>query len=328
MARVLVTGGSGFIGTNFIEWLLEHDHTVLNLDIKPPQNEDHKNLYQEVDVLDREKVIGAFTEFQPTHVVHLAARCDLNEKQNIEGYKANTEGTQNIVDALVATPCVERTVFASTRLVCPTGYHPQHDQDYCANTLYGESKVIGEKIVREVEGIPGTWCIIRPTSIWGPWYGTDYIRFFIAVAKGWYFHPGKIDPPKLFGFVGNVSFQINQLLFESSEEEVHGKVFYLADYYPMAIRRWAETIADNLGGKKIVTVPGPVMRVAAWTGDVLHAVGLRKFPMSSFRLKNMWTNTTGVPIEPIEKLTGNLPFTMEDGVKKTIAWLRKNSLVD
>ena len=327
MARILVTGGSGFIGTNLLEWLLEARHTVLNLDIKPPQNPEHGDFYRHVDILDRQPLTEAFAQFAPTHVVHLAARCDLNEKQNIEGYRANTEGTRNVIDAISTTPSIERSIFASTRLVCPTGYHPKSDQDYCANTLYGESKVIGEKMVRDAQGLPGAWCIIRPTSIWGPWYGTDYTRFFVAVAKGWYFHPGKVDPPKLFGFVKNVAFQIDTLLF-AAEKEVHGKVFYLADYYPMAIRRWAETIAHTLGGRKIRTIPGPIMRIAAWTGDLLHAAGLRRFPMSSFRLRNVWTDTTGVPLEPIERVTGNLPYSMKDGVETTVDWLVAQQLVD
>lgn len=328
MAKVLVTGGSGFIGTNLIEWLLEAAHDVLNLDVKPPQNQEHASLYQQGDVLDRDGVTNAFATFSPTHVVHLAARCDLDEKQSVDGYRANTEGTQNVVDAISAARSVERSVFASTRLVCPTGYHPQNDQDYCPNTFYGESKVIGEKVVRQADDLPGAWCIIRPTSIWGPWYGTDYTRFFTAVANGWYFHPGRIDPPKLFGYVKNVACQIDCLLFRASTDAVHGKVFYLADYYPMAIRRWAETIAAALGGRRIRTIPGPVMRTAAWTGDLLHAVGLRRFPMSSFRLKNMWTDTTGVPIHPIEQLTGALPFDLQQGVEETVAWLRKEGLVE
>jgi hypothetical protein len=147
------------------------------------------------------------------------------------------------------------------------------------------------------------------------------------VDKGWYFHPGTIDPPKVFGFVGNVAFQIEKLLFSAADEAIHGRVFYLADYYPMAIRAWAETIARTCGKRKIRTIPGPVMRVAAWTGDCLHALGWWRFPMSSFRLRNMWTDTTGVPLEPIKRLTGELPYTMQDGVETTVAWLRARQLV-
>jgi nucleoside-diphosphate-sugar epimerase len=188
--------------------------------------------------------------------------------------------------------------------------------------------VVSEKIVRQAQGLSGRWCIIRPTSIWGPWYGTDYTRFFIAVAKGWYFHPGRIDPPKLFGFVRNVAFQIDKLLFSVSDEEFDGRVYYLADDYPMAIRDWANTIAQTLGRRKISTIPGPIIRVVAWVGDLLHALGYRKFPMTSFRLHNMWTDTTGVPIKPIREITGELPYSMKDGVEATVDWLKDQQRVD
>jgi nucleoside-diphosphate-sugar epimerase len=148
------------------------------------------------------------------------------------------------------------------------------------------------------------------------------------VAKGWYFHPGSIDPPKLFGFVKNVAYQIDKLLFSASDEEFDGRVYYLADYYPMTISQWAETIAQTLGGRKIRTIPGPIMRGAAWTGDLLHALGWRRFPMTSFRLRNMWCDTTGVPIEPIQKVTGELPYSMQEGVKATIDWLRDQRQID
>ena len=322
MARILVTGGSGFIGTNLLEWLIDAGHNVLNIDIKPPQNRQQTDVYLRGDVLDASGLQKAFRDFTPTHVVHLAARCDLNEKRSVEGYRANIAGTQHVADVIAESPNIERSVFASTRLVCPTGYQPTGDEDYCPNTFYGESKVIGEKIIRDHRRLPGTWCIIRPTSIWGPWYGTDYTHFFVAVAKGRYFHPGRNDPPKLFGYVKNVAFQIDKLLFTTPDSEVHGKVFYLADYDPMTIRIWANTIAAALGGRHIRTIPAPIIRAAALTGDVLKMCGWKKVPMSSFRLKNMWTDTTGVPIEPIKTITGDLPYRLEDGVQQTISWLR------
>ena len=48
--------------------------------------------------------------------------------------------------------------------------------------LYGESKVIGEKLVQESE-INCDWVIVRPTSIWGPWFEHSS-DFFKVIDRG------------------------------------------------------------------------------------------------------------------------------------------------
>jgi nucleoside-diphosphate-sugar epimerase len=53
MARVLVTGGSGFIGTNIVEHYRSSGHEVTSLDVLPPQHPQHGTLWGKVDLLDR-----------------------------------------------------------------------------------------------------------------------------------------------------------------------------------------------------------------------------------------------------------------------------------
>ena len=51
--RILVTGGSGFIGTNYIELLLNSGKAeFLNLDNQLPRNGAHKSFWQECDLVD------------------------------------------------------------------------------------------------------------------------------------------------------------------------------------------------------------------------------------------------------------------------------------
>jgi hypothetical protein len=47
--------------------------------------------------------------------------------------------------------------------------------------------------------------------------------------------------------------------------------------------------------------------------------------MTSFRLENMKMDTTGLPLDNIKEITGNLPYTMENGVAETIGWLKKSN---
>jgi len=72
-------------------------------------------------------------------------------------------------------------------------------------------------------------------------------------------------------------------------------------------------------------MPEPLVRLLAWAGDAMKLCGVKEPPLSSFRLRNMRADTTRIPIEPTERLTGPLPFSMEQGVEGTIAWLKTHN---
>ena len=165
---VLVTGGSGFIGTHLVRQLLRQNRRVLNVDIRPPMAREYRSFWNQIDILDAASLLNAFEESQPALVVHLAARTDLDETRRIEGYAANIEGVRNVVDAVACTSSVRRTIFASSMAVCKVGYVPADDRDYNPLTLYGESKVQTERTVRAADGGGAEWCIVRPTTVWGP----------------------------------------------------------------------------------------------------------------------------------------------------------------
>ena len=182
--RFIVTGGSGFIGTNLIDRLSAQGCSILNIDINPPRNQDQMKFWQRIDICNFEMLKRSVENFNPNVIYHLAARTDLYGN-TIDDYLANTEGVKNIVDLVSSLKSLTIVVFASSRLVCEIGYQPKGDQDYLPNTIYGESKVIGEKIVRQNSyKIPCSWVIVRPTSIWGPWFSTPYKDLSIVCPKG------------------------------------------------------------------------------------------------------------------------------------------------
>jgi nucleoside-diphosphate-sugar epimerase len=325
MKRVFVTGGSGFIGTNLISLLREAGYAVANADIEPPRNSAQKEFHQPVDILDAAALKNALAEFAPTHVVHLAARTDLDGKTP-DAYRVNTDGTRNLIQAIVAAPSVTRTIFTSTKLVCKPGHVPRDERDICPNTAYGQSKAEMERLIRSSEELTSSWCIARPSSIWGPWYSVPYHRFILSVVRGRYVHPDRCDPPKSFGYVENYAFQTLKLL-EAPAEAVRGKVFYLSDYDEFTIRAWADAVAAATSKKRIRTIPSWIMRLMALVGDVCKLAGWKTVPMSSFRLRNMWADTTGIPLDDTRALTGPLPYTMSDGVRRTVEWMRNEGLI-
>ena len=144
MMRMLVTGGSGFIGTNFIDQLVDEGIPLINLDINPPKKKTHQPYWQECDILDFDLTRKAFERFQPTHIVHLAARTDTLSNE-IEDYKVNTQGTTNILDCVKAIPTSQRLIVTSSQFAFAPPGSPRSDEDYNPIGAYGLSKVLSEK---------------------------------------------------------------------------------------------------------------------------------------------------------------------------------------
>ena len=319
--RVLVTGGSGFIGTNVVDKYLEEGWVVLNVDIAPPKRPSQLEDWRQVDILNPTDLREAFTSFRPDLVVHLAAKTVLNERTDLAHYSANIAGVQNVIDAVQAAGSVERTFFASSRLVSRLGYVPRDDVDYQPSTLYGLSKVRGEQLVRAAPAALGTWIILRPTGIWGPWFGVPYRDFFRTIERGRYVHPAGRDARKSYGYVENTVYQLQGLAARPSSD-VHGRTFLLADYPPLSVRSWATLIQEALGTRGIPSVPVPVLKAVALSGDALERLGLKHPPLTSFRLNNLISDMV-YDTTSLEEVVGPLPFTAEQGVERTVAWLRQ-----
>jgi GlcNAc-P-P-Und epimerase len=317
-ARVLVTGGSGFIGTNLVDALRRDGADVLNLDVKPPQHPEHEVLWQECDVRDLSSTAAAFRAFQPDVVHHLAARTDLHGR-TLRDYDSNVRGVESVIEAVRATPSVRRALFASSRMVCRTGYQPSAEDDYCPPNAYGESKVAGERLVRQA-GLECEWLIPRPTSIWGPWFDIPYKDFFTAVDRGRFVHVRGHRVRKSFGYVGNTVHQLRRLA-ECEPAEVQGATLYMGDYPPVCVDEMAELMRGELGAPRIRTVPLAVLKPVALGGDLLKAVGWKEPPLTRFRLDNLLTQMV-LDLSHLESVVGPLPYTVEQGVVETVGWLR------
>ena len=318
--KYVITGGSGFIGSNlanYIDNIEECKIFILDKEL-PPRELSNKVYFKKINILEKVKLKELLLEIKPNYIFHLAARTNLNGNK-ISDYRVNYEGVNNIIEASKNLKSLKRIIFASSMLVCKLGYIPKDDNDFLPPNKYGLSKVLAEKIIRK-SNIKVSWCIVRPTSIWGPGFKIPYSKFFELISQGRYFHIGNSKVYKTYGYIENTCFQLYKLI-NASKDQIEKKVFYLGDSNNYIIRDWAIEIAKESNSKEIKIIPKLIVFLVAILGSILKKIGIN-FPMTIFRYKNM-TKDNRIDLRKIKTLASQLPYTRIEGTRRTINWMKK-----
>jgi len=319
--RIIVIGSSGFIG-KWITLLIDRQKgDWAGIDIQPKHKEQTPSHFYQIDFTNRSQLKAAFDEYKPEAVIHLAARCDLNG-ESLEDYKVNVEGVATLCEVIRETSSVKRVIFTSSQLVCNVSYLPKSDRDYKPNTVYGESKVLTEKTVWEYQGGGKEWCIVRPTTVWGPHMSNHYQTVLKFIEKGVFFHSGGGELNKSYAYAENIACQYMQLL-KVKNSLMNEKVFYLADYKPFSLRSYVNKVAQCMQKPLPVTVPLFLCQCLAKLGDVINLLG-GGVPYNSFRLNNIRAEYI-FDLSNTEQVCGELPVNFEEGVKRTVSWYLSES---
>lgn len=316
--KVLVTGGSGFIGTNLTHFLFQSGIDFLNIDIVKPKMEVLFNNWRNVNILNFEELQSVFEQYNPTHVVHLAAETKTDPWLTLNDYAVNTRGSQNVVDIVKLSSKIERFVLTSTQFVNQSVIGPKHDEDFAPHTIYGESKIISERYLRNA-GLDNCWTIIRPTNVWGPWHLRYPFEFWKILSEGKYLHPGKTKVTRSYGFVGNIVEQIFKIL-TVEQTKVNRQVLYVGDE-PLDLYEWVNTFSLYQTGKKVRIIPRSIVYGLGLVGDILLIINIR-FPMTSSRYKSMTTDNPADMSKTFEVL-GKPKYSLVQGVASTIDWMKK-----
>ncbi len=169
---ILVTGGAGFIGSNFIlDWLAQGEEPVVNLDALTYAGNlenlaslqgDARHVFVQGDIGDRALVDRLLAEHRPRALIHFAAESHVDRSISGPGafIKTNIEGTYTLLEAArqhwQALPDAERAAFRFHHVSTDEVYGSLKADDpafaetnpYEPNSPYSASKAASDHLVR------------------------------------------------------------------------------------------------------------------------------------------------------------------------------------
>lgn len=221
-SKLLITGGSGFLGWNLAKYAAElyevfftYGHHFITIE---GCQEYHLNLQ------DRSEIENLLEEVQPEIVIHTAAlaNVDICEKRRSLAHEINVAATTHLAKCAEELHC--RFVYISTDLVFDgqTGHYTETDRPTPLN-YYGETKLLGEKTVMSTMT---DYLIVRMALMYGVGNGvngcfTDWIRDGLEHKKPVQLYTDQYRTP-LFVLDGV------RALFELIEKPTRNEILHLA----------------------------------------------------------------------------------------------------
>ena len=180
LPRCLVTGGAGFIGSHIVEHLLTLGHSVVvvdNFSTGRPENLAHLanagprlSVFKR-DLADPNALDGVLKGVE--WVFHLAALADIvpSIQHPMEYFRANVDGTANLLEALRAHGCVKRMVYAASSSCygIPDVFPTPESAEIRPQYPYALTKYMAEEMVlhwARVYGLPAV--TLRLFNVYGP----------------------------------------------------------------------------------------------------------------------------------------------------------------
>jgi len=324
--RILITGGTGFIGSQLALNSLEKGHSVRVLGQKNTEAESQNmSLIQEKGA---EVVLGSVTEkgvvsdiLKEIDVVfHLAAAQHEMNVPDKRYWDVNVAGTKNMLEASINAG-VKRFVHGSTIGVYGSALEGNIDENSTLkpSNIYGRTKLEAEKMVLSFQDkLPLS--IIRISETYGPG-DRRLLKLFKAIKK------------KVFFVIGNgrnihhliyIDDLIEGLFLAATLEVANGKVFVLAGKESVTTTEMVEVIAGQLDAK----VPGfraPLslfLLVATILEVTLRPLGIQ--PPLHRRRMDFFRKSFSFSQEASLRTLNFIPkIGFSEGVKRTIRWYRE-----
>jgi len=317
---VLVTGGTGFIGSHLVERLVALGCRV-------------RCLVRRTSSLTRlpvSRIELAYGELATGEGLDEAVRGvdvvfhlgGVTKALSTSGfYRGNVRGTENLLRA-VERAAPRRFVHVSTLAAVgpsPDGTPLAEDAAPHPLTHYGKSKLKAEEAVRR-SAVAGRCVIVRPPVVYGP-RDTDVYGVFRAVGKGVLLRIGRQEA--FFSFV-HVEDLVEGLLAAARSEQAPGAAYFIANEKPASWTGFAEAAAVAMGRKlRIISVPRPAAHAAGFLSELASRIRGRPSILSRAKIAEAccryWVCDTSRARQELGFVARK---SLRQGIEETLAWYR------
>lgn len=317
--RVVVTGGSGFIGSHLVDRLLARGDDVIVFDRTLSRNLDdaakHPRFrFVQGDVRDPASVTSVLSSEGVRAVYHLSAVVGVERycEDPLEVIDVNVGGTRNVLGAALARNL--RVLFASTSEVL--GKNPKvpwaEDDDRVVGSTavdrwsYSTSKAAGEHMVLGMHRTAGLAAsIVRFFNVYGPRQSPSFVvsRSVYRVLRRerpMLYDAG--DQTRCFTFVDDA---IEATLRAAEHADAVGRVFHVGNPRETTMRSVVETVL-RVAGSSLTAEP---VDTRARFGSTYEDIARRVPDVRRARDVLGWEATT----------------SLEEGIARTVAWAQKNA---
>lgn len=301
MKSILITGVTGFIGTNLVKYFQKvgsfevYGHSRRSVQgIKMLQDLTAENLnHNKIDV-----------------VIHLAGIAhDLSNRYQPEDYyKVNTKQTKTLFDAFVKSKATKFIFLSSIKAAVDVASFPV-DESIEPNpvTPYGKSKLQAERYLQSINvSHDKRVYIFRPCMIHGPGNKGNLNLFYRFAKLGVPYPFGVFQNQRSFLSIGNFNFITHQFI----EKDIASGVFHLADSGYLSTRDLYALVVASLQKKPVIwNLPKEILVI------LFSSVGKRA-------MLSKLTEDMMVANEKVTRATGSLPISLPAGLQFTIQSFR------
>tara|TARA_B110000483_G_C18193068_1_gene541779 strand:- start:603 stop:1580 length:978 start_codon:yes stop_codon:yes gene_type:complete len=316
----IIIGGSGFVGSRLITSLGKE--SCINIDKnKSPFFNDITSI---IDIRNlKELIIPKSSDV----VVLLAAEHRDDVSPVSLYYDVNVQGTKNVLKSMDKSGIKNLIFTSSVAIYGLNKSNPNENHAKDPFNHYGKSKWKAELAIKEwydEDPTSKSVTIIRPTVIFGERNRGNVFNLLKQISLGKFIMIGKGQNKKSMAYVGNIVALINNRI---EKKELGYQVYNYADKPDFSMNELVSVIENKMKIKLSKKhIPYRLGLLGGYGFDILTFLTRRKYPINSIRVKKFCA-TTQFDSEKAHSLF-KAPFTLEEGLKKTLEYDFINSKED